>query len=255
MIRVERAGSIVTLILDRPSRRNALDLPAAQLLADHIDEFSVAGNVRCLVIAGAGRTFSAGADLPEGGEDLPGPEMMAAVTRLITGLVGLPLPVIAKVEGAAVGVGASIAFACDLVFASSSSYFSLPFLGLGLVPDGGATLTIASSAGRARAMRLALLGERLSASDAFDAGLIAQVCEPDDLDGRVEAAADALAAVPAAAFAGTKALINANALAGFEAALARESREQVSRLESWEFREGVAAFRERRRPRFDAAPR
>jgi enoyl-CoA hydratase len=227
-------------------------------LAQHLDDMCQAQQVRCLVLTGAAGAFSSGADLPDADSGFAEPaenvEMMAAVSRVVTTLAQSPFPVIAMVTGAAAGVGASIAFACDLIVASRSAYFLLPFTGIGLVPDGGATLTVAASIGRARAMRLALLQERFPASSAFDAGLIAEVCEAEELDTRVAEMARGLAGGPTHALARTKALINEQTLGNLDLALTRETEEQLPLQERWEFREGVTAFRERRRPGYTKPP-
>jgi enoyl-CoA hydratase len=243
---------IARLTLNRPARRNALDITAMRTLGDHVDATRRRDDVRCLVLTGSGGAFCSGADLPNAGASFPqraeNLEMMGAAGRVATGLTQAPFPVIAEVEGPAAGVGASMAFACDLVIASRSAFFLLPFVGIGLVPDGGATLTVAASIGRARAMHMALLQERFTASMAFDAGLIAMVCEPEELDRRTAAIAHGLATGPARALARTKAAINAHTIGALELALTRETEEQLPLLETWEFREGVSAFRERRRP-------
>ncbi len=257
-ILLEVADGVARVTLDRPARRNALDLSAMSALAGRIDEVSRRDDVRCLVLAGSGGAFCSGADLPEAGVDPAGREenvaMLSAAGRVVTGLVRAPVPVVAEVDGPAAGVGASIALACDLVIASRSSYFVLPFTGIGLIPDGGATLTVAASIGRARAMRMALLQERLPATAAFDAGLIAMVCEPGELAHRTAETVRTLADGATRALARTKAAVNEQALAGLDTALARECGEQLALLDSWEFREGVSAFRERRPPDYTSAP-
>ncbi|RMI31338.1 enoyl-CoA hydratase-related protein [Nocardia stercoris] len=243
-------GPVAHVRLDGPQRRNALDLAAMRRLADALHRVTTDPAVGAVVISGAGGAFCAGADLdpdvPVGSDPNGDAAMMAAVDRVIRGIVHAPVPVLAAVEGAAAGVGASIAFACDLVVAARTAFFLLPFTGIGLLPDGGATLTVAAAAGRARAMRLALRGERLPATEALAVGLIAEVS--DETDRTVAEWAAALAAGPRAAQAATKAAINAATVPGLDAALARETREQLPLLSSADYREGVTAFLERRRP-------
>ena len=257
-ILLDVADGVARLTLDRPTRRNALDLSAMSALADRIDRVSRRVDVRCLVLAGSGGAFCSGADLPDAETGFAGREenvaMLTTAGRVVTRLVRAPVPVVAEVEGPAAGVGASIALACDIVIASRSSYFLLPFTGIGLVPDGGATLTVAASIGRARAMRMALLQERLPATAAFDAGLIAMVFEPEELPWRTAETARRLADGATRALARTKATVNAHTLAGLDAALARETEEQLPLLEAWEFREGVSAFRDRRPPDYTKPP-
>ncbi|MBD8605418.1 enoyl-CoA hydratase/isomerase family protein [Aeromicrobium sp. CFBP 8757] len=169
-------------------------------------------------------------------------------------MVSFLAPIIARVVGSAAGVGASIAFACDLVVASRRSFFLLPFTGNGLLPDGGATLTVAASIGRARALRLALLRERLTAPAAFDAGLIATVCEESEIDRLVRDWAAQLAGGATTALSRTKAAINSSTLGGLAAALHRETEEQLPLLVSADHREGVKAFFEHRPPEFAHDP-
>ena len=255
MIRVEQDGAIVTVTLDAPERSNAIDLASMERLGAILDDVEDRDDVRCVVITGAGGCFSAGADLPERGKDGMGDSsaVMAAVSQIIDGLAHSRLPIVAKVDGAAAGVAASIAFACDIVIASEEAFFLMPFLPIALVPDGGATLTIAASIGRARAMRMALLGERLEARHALEAGLVAEVWAREQLDARVLRVARMLEGGPSVAIARTKALINESTLATLGKALEREAEEQLPLLASPEFAEGVAAFRERRRPQFSGA--
>jgi enoyl-CoA hydratase len=255
---------IATIVMDGPSSRNALDVSAMELLADELDRLERLDDVRCLILTGAGGAFSAGADLdamqsssgPDGDRARAAEElsqnrtMMSVVSRAITSLISFRTPVIARVDGAAAGVGASIALACDLVIASRRAFFLLPFTGIGLIPDGGATLTVAASIGRARALRLALLRERLTATAAYEAGLIAAVCEESDLDQVVSDWAAQLADGPPTALSRTKAAINTTTLGDLATTLTRESDEQVSLLASPDYREGVEAFFDHRQPDF-----
>ena len=251
-VSVAAAAGIARITIDGPTRHNALDFPAMRELGRLIRNSMERYEVRCIVIEGGAGVFCAGADLPAG--DLPGREentaMMLAVRDVVTGIVRGPLPVVAAVDGPAAGVGASIAFACDVVVASRSAYFLLPFSGIGLVPDGGATVTVAAALGRVRAMRMALLQERLPAPEALEAGLLAEVCAAEDLSAAAQRIAGALAAGPRHALSRIKRVINDHSLTHLEAALDRETEEQLPLLDGVEFREGVAAFRERRRPDF-----
>jgi len=252
---MEVDDGVARLTFNRPATRNAIDLAGMQRLGDLLIELASAEAVRCMLVTGAGGSFCSGADLGQGEEEEFGDPrhaslMMHATARVIRALVGSPVAVVAAVPGPAAGVGASIALACDLVVASDDAYFLLPFTGIGLVPDGGATATVAASIGRARALRLALRGERLTAQAAYEAGLVAAVCTADELMVTAEEWATDLANGPRAAIARTKALINDASLAGLGDALDRETAEQIPMLASADFREGVAAFRERRPPVF-----
>jgi enoyl-CoA hydratase len=257
-VRLERRDDgVARLIIDRPQVHNALDRPAMELLGDVLEQLADDASVRCVVLTGSGRAFCAGADLAAGRaedlDDAPGggaEQMLAAVGRVITLLTTLPIPVIAALRGPAAGVGASLALAADLVVASEDAYFLFPFTGIGLLPDGGATLTLATAVGRTRAMRLVLRRERFPAQEAFNAGLVAAVCPAEELEATAEAWAVELAAGARLALARTKAAVNAATLSGLRHALGRETVDQVRLLAAADFREGVASFLERRTPAF-----
>jgi enoyl-CoA hydratase/carnithine racemase len=245
-------GAVARVTINRPARRNALGLEGLQELGDEIARISDERVANAVMITGTAGAFCAGLDLDPsvapGSDPTVDGAIMAAVTRLIGGIANAPVPVLAAVDGAAAGVGMSIALSCDLVVASPRAFFLLPFTAIGLLPDGGATTTVAAAVGRARAMRMALLGERLTAAEALSAGLIAEVSEDaEETAGQwaarlADGARDALAA--------TKAAINAAAVPNLGAALSLETREQLRLLRGFDYREGVAAFFERRTPIF-----
>jgi enoyl-CoA hydratase len=164
--------------------------------------------------------------------------------------VKLPQPVVAVVQGPAAGVGASLALACDVVLASEKAFFMLAFTKIGLMPDGGASALIAASVGRHRAMRMALLAERIPAAEAHEWGLVTSVYPADQLDAEVDKVVAALASGPVAALNKTKQAINAATLVELEAALEREKQGQLVLLESNDFREGTRAFQQRRPAKF-----
>ena len=169
---------------------------------------------------------------------------------IITGLREMPKPVIAAVNGAAAGVGLSLALACDLVLAAESAYFLLAFVNIGLVPDGGSSLLVPSRVGFARAAEMALLGERLGAARALDWGLINQVWPDAELAGQAEALCARLAAGPTGSYAGTKRQLNRWLYEQMPGQLEFEAQIQQERAGSADFAEGVAAFAEKRTPRF-----
>lgn len=245
-------GAVGLLTINRPERRNALGLADLQELGDEITRLTGDQGVDSLIITGAGGAFCSGVDIDP--SVAPGTDptidgaIMAAVTRLIGGITSAPIPVVAAVNGAAAGVGMSIALACDLVVASPHAFFLQPFTGIGLLPDGGGTATVAAAIGRARAMRLALLGERLTAAEALTAGLIAEVS--DYADATAIQWATRLADGSRDALASTKAAINTATLPHLDSSLALETREQLRLLRGFDYREGVAAFFERRPPVF-----
>jgi 2-(1,2-epoxy-1,2-dihydrophenyl)acetyl-CoA isomerase len=169
---------------------------------------------------------------------------------IITGIRRMPKPVLAAVNGPAVGIGCSLALACDLLIAKESAYFLLAFVNIGLVPDGGSSLLVPERVGLARATEMAMLGERIPARQALDWGLINRVTADDELDATVDALAARLAAGPTRAHAGIKRQLNAWAFARMDDQLELEAGIQQEQAASGDFREGVQAFVEKRPPAF-----
>ncbi|MGC4932791.1 enoyl-CoA hydratase-related protein [Gordonia sp. DT30] len=242
---------VARLVISRPERMNALDAAANQAIADALRRWSADENVRVVVIDGAGGSFSTGADITSiahgGGLDGLDPDrahgIIAAGSDLARALRAVPVPVIASVDGAAAGIGASLALGADLIYATARSYFLLAFINIGLMPDGGASMLVAAAIGRVRANAMTLLGEKLWAAAAFDAGLINEVVEERRvLDERVDAAVAKLAHLSPAAVRLTKAALDAHTMPGFEPALARELGGQAELLQSRHFRAALAAF-------------
>src|SRR5216683_488140 len=213
-------------------------------------------NVRAVLITGAGRAFSSGADLKEGLEQTQDghPDLYGVLTEryhpIIVGIRQMPKPVVAGVNGAAAGVGLSLALACDLVIAAESAYFLLAFVNIGLVPDGGSSLLVPTRVGFARAAELALLGERLGAAKAIEWGLINQVWPDAELARQAEALCSKMAEGPTGSYAGTKRQLNHWLYQSMAEQLEFEAQVQQERASSADFREGVAAFAEKRTPRF-----
>ncbi len=208
-------------------------------------------DVRVVLLAGAGDAFSSGADLSgaDAHESLDVSALDRA-NRIIRAIVGLDKPVVAAVNGIAAGVGCSAALACDLVIAKQSAAFLLAFARIGLMPDGGASATVAASIGRARAMRMALLGEALPAQEAYDAGLVSHLVPDDEFDAVVAKVVGRLASGPPLAYAATKRAVNAATLARLDDALERERTGQTLLLRTADVAEGMRAFMEKRRPVF-----
>jgi len=174
------------ITLDRPERLNALTAEMADRLAEELEQAAARDDVHVVVLRGTGPAFSAGADLS--GEDAHehfDVTSLDRANRIIRAITGSPKPCVAAVNGVAAGVGCSAALACDLVVAAGSASFMLGFSRIGLMPDGGATATVAASVGRARAMRMALLGEALTAEEAYDVGLVSHLAPDEELDATV----------------------------------------------------------------------
>ncbi|MCW2851651.1 MAG: paaG 3 [Nocardioides sp.] len=239
------------LTLDRPEVFNALSPQLAADLARLLEEAVSREEVRVVVLTGSGPAFSTGADIS--GEDAHEQfdvRAMDAANRIIRAVVGLDKPVVAAVNGIAAGVGCSAALAADIVVAAESASFLLAFARIGFMPDGGASATVAASIGRARAMRMGLLAEPLSAQEAYDAGLVTHLAPDEDFPALVETLVRRLAAGPPLALAATKRAINAATLSQLEPALERERTGQSLLMRTADVAEGMRAFAERRKPVF-----
>jgi 2-(1,2-epoxy-1,2-dihydrophenyl)acetyl-CoA isomerase len=214
------------------------------------------GSVRAVLVTGAGRGFSSGADLKAGFD--PGEDGKPDVRKelheryhpIIAGLRLLEKPVVAAVNGPAVGIGCSLALACDLVLAGESAFFGLAFVNIGLMPDGGSTLFVPAAVGKARAFQMALLGERVSAQQALDWGLVNAVHPDERLMDEANALVERLAAGPTRSYAGSKAALNKMLYPDLEGQLDLEAELQHALARTRDFEEGVAAFVEKRDPAF-----
>jgi enoyl-CoA hydratase len=248
-VRVD-AGAL-WLTLNRPDVLNALTGEMADELAELAEEAVARDDVRVVVITGTGAAFSTGADISgnDAHEDFDVTAMDRA-NRIIRSIVNLDKPVLAAVNGVAAGVGCSAALAADIVVAKESASFLLAFARIGLMPDGGASATVAASIGRARAMRMALLAEPLTAREAYDAGLVTHLTSDEDFDEVVAKLVRRLAAGPPLAMAATKRAINAATLTELNAALERERTGQTVLMRTSDVAEGIRAFSERRKPVF-----
>ena len=255
-VSVYRCGGAVKLELNRPERMNALNKQLRIDLLAAVEQVGGDDEVRAVLLTGAGRAFSSGADLKDERNLTPDghPDVYSVLTEhyhpVITGLREMPKPVIAAVNGAAAGIGLSLALACDLVLAAESAYFLLAFVNIGLVPDGGSSLLVPSRVGFARAAEMALLGERVGAARALDWGLINQVWPDAELAGQAEALCASLATGPTGSYAGTKRQLNRWLYEQMAGQLEFEAQIQQERAGSADFAEGVAAFAEKRTPRF-----
>ncbi|WP_028659349.1 enoyl-CoA hydratase [Nocardioides insulae] len=240
---------VLELRLDRPESMNAVNKPLFVELRDALRSVADDTSIRAVTITGSGRGFCAGADLKASGSG-EGVSVTVA-NEVIRAIRETPVPVISLVNGAAAGVGCSLAVACDLVLMARSSYLMLAFTKIGLMPDGGATALIAASAGRHVAMRMALLAEKLPAEKALEHGLASFVYDDDQLLAEGKALATRLAQGAATSFEITKQAINDATLFELENALQRESDGQGQLGLTPDFKEGVEAFVGRRAPVFN----
>jgi enoyl-CoA hydratase len=245
------SDEVLTVRFARPDTLNALSRAMLDQATEAMAKAADDPAIRAVVLTGTGRAFSSGADIADG---QPGdPAMIGTLdagNALVAEIVGLPKPVVAAVNGLAAGIGATIALSCDLVVATRSAYFLLAFVNIGLIPDGGATAIIPAAIGRARAARMALLGERVSAAQAFEWGLVSHLADDADFRGEVDALVATLATGPTAAYARTKDALRQATLGLLPQAHAAERAGQLDMFATADFGEGVAAFRERRAARF-----
>jgi 2-(1,2-epoxy-1,2-dihydrophenyl)acetyl-CoA isomerase len=250
-ILVSVADGVQTITLNRPESLNALNAEMRRAL---LDAFKVAGRdpeVRSVLLTGAGRGFCSGADLRgDAGERSFRQVLTAEYNPLITAIRELQKPVVAAVNGVAAGAGVSLALACDLVYAAHEARFILAFARIGLVPDSGVTRILVRALGRHRAAELAFMGDPLSADDAVASGLINGVVPASELLVHAGGVARRLASGPTRAIGLTKRLINTAQDAGLAESLAAEAALQELAGRTADHREGIAAFAEKRDPRF-----
>jgi 2-(1,2-epoxy-1,2-dihydrophenyl)acetyl-CoA isomerase len=244
---------VAVLRLARPDKLNAISPEMAEEMLDAVSRVAGSG-ARCLLLIGEGAAFSSGADLGGAAAGLPddaGEALERLFNPLIESLFALPVPVVSAVAGAAAGAGCALALAADLVLAARSAYFLQAFVNLGLVPDSGATWMLPRAIGRARAMELMMLGERLPAEQALSWGLVNRVVEDEHLEAEALALAARLAGGPTVALGLIRRLARSAAESGLAEALAAEREAQRRAGETADFRAAVAAFLERRQPRFE----
>jgi 2-(1,2-epoxy-1,2-dihydrophenyl)acetyl-CoA isomerase len=248
-------GGVARLILNRPDRLNSFNTQMHGEVREALGSLSDSG-ARVLILTGAGRGFCAGQDLgdravaPGGAAVDLGESIEKNYKPLVMALRSLPMPVIAAVNGVAAGAGANIALACDLVIAAKSASFVQAFSKLGLVPDSGGTWSLPRLLGNARAMGLALLGDKLPAEQAAQWGLIWRCVEDAELGPTVDALAQQLAVAPTRGLARTKQAIYEGWGRSLEAQLDVERDYQRELGYSADYAEGVAAFTQKRPPQF-----
>ncbi len=246
---------LARLTLNRPDKLNSFNTDMHAEVRDALER-TAREQARVLVLTGAGRGFCAGQDLgdravaPGGAAVDLGDSIERNYKPLVLALRRLPMPVVAAVNGVAAGAGANIALACDLVIAARSASFVQAFCRLGLVPDSGGTWYLPRLVGNARALGLALLGDKLSAEQAAEWGLIWKCVDDAELAGTVDALAQQLASAPTLGLAGTKQAVYESWSRSLEGQLDLERDLQRELGRSVDYAEGVAAFTEKRVPRF-----
>jgi len=257
-VNLHRSGGVARIELNRPESMNAWDRQLGFDLLAAVEAAAAEDEVRCVLLTGAGNGFSSGADLKDMSQHDLTPEGRPDVHKIlteryhpiITTLRTMEKPVLAAVNGPAVGIGLSLALAADLVVAAERAYFLLGFVNIGLVPDGGSSVFVPNRIGFARAMELAMLGERLPAARALEWGLINRVFGDADFDAESDALAARLATGPTRSYAGSKRQLNAWTERELERQLELEAGIQREMAASGDFAEGLLAFAEKRSASF-----
>src|SRR3954453_18595702 len=259
-VTVRRDGAAATIALDRPDALNAWNRQLGADLLAALREAAADDGVRAVRLTGTGRAFSSGADLRDiqAMEDERTAEGHPDVERLlheryhpiITLVREMEKPVLAAVNGPAAGIGASLALASDLVLAAESAYFLLAFVNIGLVPDGGSSLLVPSRVGFTRAAEMAMLGERITAPQALEWGLINRVAADDAFAAEVEALGERLATGPPRSSPGAQRQLNAWVYPRMDEQLELEAATQQEMATSGDFMEGIQAFLGKRPPEF-----
>lgn len=244
-------AAVAKVTINRPDNLNALSGETLDELRAALDA-ALARYARCLLLTGAGRGFSSGADLGAGGglpEDV-GAALEAHYNPLVEALFALPIPVVTAVNGPAAGAGASLALAGDIVIAARSAYFLQAFVNIGLIPDAGATWLLPRLAGRARALEMMLLGERIPAEQALEWGMIARVVDDAELEAEAAALAARLAQGPTRALGMIRRLARDSAHLSLSEALAAERVAQRDAGRTDDFKRAVLAFLQKQKPEF-----
>lgn len=252
----EQSDAVGRLTLNRPQTLNAWTAQFGSELRQVVEGEAADESVRAVLVTGAGRGFSSGADLKAGfvaaadGRPDVRHELHEIYHPAIVGLRRLAKPVVAAVNGPAVGIGCSLALACDLVLAAESSFFGLAFVNIGLMPDGGSTAFVPPAVGKVRAFAMALLGERIPAAQALDWGLVNWVYPDDQLMSEAQALAERLSRGPTRSYASSKQALNRAIYGDLDGQLDLEAELQHALARTNDFMEGVSAFVQKREPEF-----
>jgi 2-(1,2-epoxy-1,2-dihydrophenyl)acetyl-CoA isomerase len=245
--------NVATITLDRPDKFNSFIRPMALAMQEALDKAAQDESVRCIVITGSGKAFSAGQDLAEA-TDPNGPDLTKILTEhynpIVTRIRNIPKPVFAAVNGVAAGAGANIALACDIVLVAESASFIQAFSKIGLIPDSGGTFMLPRLIGFQRASALMMTGEKVSARDAWMMGMVYKVYPDEVFMEEVLKMAGTLAQMPTYGLALTKKALNQSLTNNLEQQLELEDELQTLAGNSEDYKEGTAAFLEKRKPIF-----
>lgn len=246
-------GQVLRLSLNRPDKFNSFNRAMALELQQHLDKAAVDENIRAVYLTGEGKAFCAGQDLAEA-IDEKGPGIKKIVEEhynpIILKLRNLEKPVICAVNGVAAGAGANIVLACDVIIAANSSSFIQAFSKIGLIPDSGGTFFLPRIVGFQKAVALAMLGDKVSAEEALQMGMVYKVAPDGSLHEEAMKIAQTLASMPTKGLGLTKKLFNEGLYSNLEQQLKNEGEKQVAAAQTYDYNEGVKAFLEKRKPVF-----
>ncbi len=247
----EKSGGVANVALNRPKKLNAFDGTMHEELYSAFGDAAEDEEIRCIVVRGEGKGFSAGADLAEiiegadGDPDL-GEYLRSTYSRLVKRMVGIRKPIVAALQGPVYGAGVGIALACDLRVAAENTKFSVAFIKIGLMPDAGVTFLLPRVVGLGRAMEMSMLGDAVEAEEAYRIGLVNKVVPEDSLSEEARNLAEHLSAMPTAALGRMKHALYASFETDLETALESEAEGQTFCGYTQDHKEGVTAFFEKR---------
>lgn len=252
LVLTEQHDQVLVVRINRLERKNALTHDMYTALGDALTAAEQDSSIRCVLFTGSSDCFTAGNDLSDFAKGLPGAFEHTPVGRFLILLATATKPVVAAVNGPAVGIGTTMLLHCDLVFAGSNARFQMPFVNLGLCPEGGSSLLLPTWLGRARAAELLMLGGAFTAEDADRLGLINRICEPEQTESVALDTCNRLAAQAPAAIRATKELLNRPTRESLLDTLKTEGAQFSERLKSPEAAEAFKAFMEKRKPDFSS---
>lgn len=252
LILTEKHDRTLTVRINRTDRKNALTHAMYTSLGDALEQAKADADIRCVLFTGSADCFTAGNDLSDFAQGLPGAFKDTPVGRFLLLLANATKPVVAAVNGPAVGIGTTMLLHCDMVFAGQNARFQMPFANLGLCPEGGSSLLLPSWLGRVRAAELLMLGDAFTADDAYRLGLISRICDPVQTEAEALETCKRLAAQAPAAIRATKELLSRSTHDDLRSAILAEGELFAERLKSPEAAEAIKAFMEKRKPDFSA---
>jgi enoyl-CoA hydratase/carnithine racemase len=244
------ADGVALVRINRPDARNALNMEVRKQIARHLTELGEDGATRCIILTGNAKSFAAGADIKEMAGVGPIEMWQRGTQKLWRVIAACPKPVIAAVNGFALGGGCELAMTCDIIIAGESARFGQPEVNIGIIPGGGGTQRLTRAVGKYKAMKICLTGELFSAKEAFDMGLVSELVADADVEKRAIEMASKIASLPPLAVQQVKEVVLAGQDASLDAALRLETKAIQVLFASQDQKEGMAAFIEKRKPKF-----